>query len=253
MAWWCGLGMVLAGSLRADLAGPAWRARALLGPGHWSQVVRIERARTAFVPERVLYALIFELENRLWYYAGDEGTQSLSLQSGRLEQDKADLEPLLRAVVPGLRRYSVQASGEPVPVEPGPRESLPQGCFIACVAFLQSLVADGRPPDAARLVAYYGAPSVRSPGHTVLYFEREGSRYYYDPQGGPTPVPIPDWLADDALTIARFSAPGAGHAPPKRAVFLALQVPSSLRGEWPERDRMAGGPPPRAGAGISGG
>ena len=30
-------------------------------------------------------------------------------------------------------------------------------------------------------------------------------------------------------------------------MFLALQVPSSLRGEWPERDRMAGGPPPRAG------
>lgn len=210
-------------SLPADMQESAWRARAMLGPEHWACVLRIERVRPQSASRQVRYALVFELEDRLWFYADDEGTQSLSLWRGHLVRDKADLGPLLKEIDPGYVRHEFVPTPPVADRPPAGPAPLPQGCFIACVAYLQSLAAAGRRPEDARLLSYYGAAPVGSRGHTVLYYTENGRRYYYDPQAASSPAAISDRVPTEALAIARAAAPGRGYARPERAVFLPLR------------------------------
>jgi len=229
-------------SLRADMQESAWRARAMIGPDRWARVLRIERVRPRAASPEVRYALVFELEDRLWFYADDEGTQSLSLRRGRLERDKADLGPLLKEIDPGYRRHElVLIAPASVKTPAASAAPLSQGCFIECVAYLQSLAAAGRMPEDARLLAYYGAVAVGSRGHTVLYFKEKGRRFYYDPEATPGLAAIPDQVPPDALAIARVAAPGVGYARPARAVFLPLRPPAAALREWRGREVAAGG------------
>ena len=237
----CGLFIATVASLSADMEESAWQARTMLGPEHWAQVLRIARVRGGVQALPVRYALVFEFEDRLWFYAADEGTQSLSTRRGRLERDKADLGPLLKEIDPGYVRHDLVLKAPVVVRAPGRPAPLPQGCFIECVAYLQSMLAAGRNPGDVRLLAYYGAPSVGRRGHTVLYFAEKGSRYYYDPEASPTLVPIPDYVPLEALAVARLAAPGVGYAKPERAVFLPLRVPAMTGPDWRGREVAAGG------------
>jgi hypothetical protein len=221
---WCSLALLAAVSLPADMRESAWRARGMLGPARWAQVLRIGLAQRGSTPAREVYALVFELEDRLWYYADDSGTESLSTQRGRLAQDMADLGPLLKKVDPRFDRYEVLRR-EPGDIVTSDRAAaLPQGCFIECVAYLQAMSDLGRAPDEARLVSYYRAAGGRTQGHTVLYFARQGEGFFYDPEGSQAPVPIGHEVRLEALAIARAAAPAFGYPPLERAVFLPLQV-----------------------------
>jgi hypothetical protein len=234
----CCLALVFAAPLAADMQDSAWRARDLLGPDRWAQVLKIENSRGSAQPPTV-YALVFELEGRLWIYAENRGTESLSTHRDRLEQDKADLGPLLRNIDPGFTRFSVLRTAPPraanarVPVE------LPNGCFIESVAFLRSLVATGRTPDQARLLAYYGINGPGHGGHTILYYERHGQRFFYDPAGPATPLLIAESVRPDALAIAQVAAPKFDQRRPERAVFLPLRVPAAFPLEWSDRQTVA--------------
>jgi hypothetical protein len=219
---WC-LGLARAD---ADMLASARRAQEMLGPGGWSEVLQIQRARQGFVPASVVYALVFELEDRLWFYEENSGTQSLSLWRDHLAADKAELGPLLRAIDPGFAHFEAIDPVPPPRPEFAGRAELPQGCFIDCVARLRAMIATGNPPEEARLLACYPDPAHGARGHTLLYFVRAGRRFCYDPGNGAQARPIPAAISADALTLARWSFPGGGLPPPQRAVFLALRVPS---------------------------
>lgn len=215
-----------AAGVGADLREAAYRAQALLGPGVWSQVVKIKNSRPDNVRPSVVYALVFELEARLWFYAANSGTESLSLESGRLEEDKRALGPLLREIHAGFRRHEVlPARYEREREQTG--EALPNGCLVESVAFLRRLIDEGASPDEARLLAYYASAWPGGRGHTVLYFEREGRRYYYDPADGDGPREISATVSAEALAIARETVPRHAFMLPDRAVFLPLQLPSA--------------------------
>jgi len=217
LSWLVG-GMLAAVPLSADMRDAAFIARELLGPDVWSRVLRIEATRPGAGPA-VIHALVFELEERLWYYTADSGTQSLSLFRDRLAQDKTRLEELVRVIEPGLVRCRV------VKARPGPvHGDLPNGCFIECVAFLRIMVAAGE----ARLLAYYGAAAGGARGHTVLYFVRAARRYFFDPQRSIVPQPVADTVPVEPLAIALAAAPGPGYALPQRAVFLPLHLPGPV-------------------------
>ena len=239
---WYSVALLAAASLRADLPDAARQAQAMIGHDRWSRVLRIESVRPGSARPVVVHALVFELEDRLWYYAAGSGTESLSLYRGRLAQDKADLGPLLHEVVPSMVRFDVL---EPAPAAPAaglPRGGLPNGCFIESVAYWQRLVDTGQGPDEARLVSYYGPPAGNVPGHTVLYFARGEQRYYYDAHGSAVPRPIPGRVPAGALAIAQYAAPGPGHAPPVRAVFLPLRSPLPPDPRWKGRAMAANKP-----------
>lgn len=234
------MGLLLLGvlPLRADVDALAAvrRARELIGPALWAEVVRLDRAGPG-----VVHLLVFELEDRLWGYEPGVGTQSLSLYGGRIEQDKADLGPLLREIEPGYRGHTViDPAWAPEPS--GLASSrLPAGCFIESVARLRDMVARGQAPDEARLLAYYAPVATGTRGHTVLYYERGGRRFLFDPERPAAPLRLPRYLPDDALQAARVATAEAGFTVPRRALFLPLRLPGPGR---PAFAVAAGDPPP---------
>lgn len=149
-------------------------AQALLGPGGWSRVVRIEVAGPA---PRTEYALVFELEHALWFYAWDSGTQSLSEYWGRTARDERDLGPLLRGIDARYGRWEF-APGEAPGALP---ERLTEGCFIESLALLRRRLQEGRATPDPRLLSYYVETSGGLKGHTVLQFSVPGGVGIIDP------------------------------------------------------------------------
>ena len=220
----CSVIFAVATALGSDLRESAWRAREMIGPDHWAQGLQIEIARGSSRPKTV-HALVFELEDRLWYFSDDTGTESLSLYRDHLAEDKADLGPLLRQIDPGFVRYQVlpDESRGAAPVRD--RRPLRHGCFIESVAQLRAMVERGQAPDHARLLSFYGMNGAHGGGHTVLYFERQGKRFFYDPSEPAAPVLIPNQVRPDALDVARLAVPTFVSQPPQRAVYFPLRVP----------------------------
>ncbi len=215
----------------ADTLSSARTARALLGPDLWSRVLSIENTHgTARYPAQ-LYALVFELEGRLWIYTGLDGTQSLSLYANRLERDKADLGPLLREVSPALARFEDVTDALPSRLVSRVKETedLPNGCFVKCVARWRALLAEKSLPDEAGLLAYYIDTVAGRLGHTVLVYRQDGRRYVYDPEGEGTVFFVPEWLPGDPLRLARAVYPLSHRQALADARLLALNSPIAVR------------------------
>lgn len=220
--------LVTATILRADSLVSAQIARTLLGPGVWSRVLHLENTSgTARYPAQ-LNALVFELEERLWIYTEYDGTQSLSLYAGRLEQDKTDLGPLLREVLPELRRFTdVTESFElrgPLS-RASDAEMLPSGCFIKCIARWRALQRDAAPPEEVSLLAYYVDTMSGRLGHCVLLYRQDGRRYVYDPEGEGSVSLLPKIKSNEALAIARAIYPSGLSQTPFQARLLTLRQP----------------------------
>jgi hypothetical protein len=222
-----GLLLLTAPVLRADSLASACLARALLGPGVWSRVLHIENQRTNPRHPAQFHALVFAIEDRLWLYDPLEGTRSLSRYAGRLEQDKADLTPLLRAVLPGFVRVDDVTGKLPAPdstpVAPARAGSLSFGCFVKCILRWRTLQDGPTPPDAAGVLAFYFDTGVGQRGHSVLVYGENGHRYVYDPEDGETarlsstgPDPTPLQMAREICTLQR----------PFDARLLALHGPA---------------------------
>ncbi len=214
--------------LRADSLASVQIARALLGPDVWSRVVRIDNGTgSARYPSR-LHALVFELEDRLWFYTEYDGTQSLSLYAGRLERDKADLWPLLREVVPDMRRFT-DVTDSIAPPKPLSRasdaEMLPSGCFIKCIARLRALQRDAAPPEDVGLLAYYVETMSGRVGHCVLVYRQDGHRYVYDPEGEGKVSLVPTVASNDPLALARAIYQADVNQPLTHARLVTLRQP----------------------------
>ncbi len=197
----------------------AFQARAMLGEGLWSQVVRIENERAgrgSRYPAE-FHGLLVEFQGILWLYTEFDGTQSLSRYAGRVETDRQNLGPLLQAVEPGLTRYEEVHSGPPFGTLARPP---PYPCFLASVARWQRLQLEPNPPTRARLLAIY--PDGHRQGHMVLEYWREGRRYVFDPEFPAEDRELSVKLAEDPLKVARVLHRRDARLKPARAVPLEL-------------------------------
>ena len=201
----CLLGIVLltVAPLRAhDGLSEARRAQALLGPEIWSRVLRLENdARGGRYP-RLVYALVFELADVLWFYTATEGTRSFSLHRGRLAEEKADFGPLLHDIEPGFARWSIARDEGGAPALMA--GELRNGCFIQSVAELRRRLAQGEPMKRPSLLSYYVDTAEGRRGHTVLTFEAGGRLEVIDPERPKKPQRFAADLADNALGLARL-------------------------------------------------
>ena len=175
----------------------ARRAQALLGPGVWSQVIRVENeARVSRYP-RELHALVFELAGVLWFYTDTDGTQSFSLRRGRLAEEKADFAPLLRDIERGFTRWSVAPEGEATP------GNLPNGCFVESVAALRERIERGEAVASAQLLSYYIDTADGRHGHTVLSFATSRGVEVIDPDRPKQVLRYSASQAEGALQLAQ--------------------------------------------------
>lgn len=211
--------LLLAVPLCADSRDSAFQARAMLGPGVWSRVLRIENeqaGRGSRYPA-VFHGLVVAFRDILWLYTEFDGTQTLSQYAGRLAEDQANLGPLLRAVEAGLVRFEDVTDHPPFGVLARPP---PYHCFLACVARWQQLQREPLPPVRARLLAYY--VDRQRQGHMVLEYWRADRRYVFDPQHPLSERELPARLGDDPLKVARALVHPADRQRPVRASELRL-------------------------------
>jgi hypothetical protein len=199
---WSLLLFVVAAGLRAsDSLGEARRARSLLGPGVWSEVIEVDnRAGVGRYPADV-YALVFEFEHILWFYTDTDGTQSLSQYAGRTDRDKADLGPLIKAVDPGFGAWKV------VPESPGaaaapPAGRLKNGCVIESIALLRRRIMLGAAVADPKLLFYYVRTPAGLHGHTVLAFDSGKTFTVIDPEFPRAPWSIPRSRAGSPVALA---------------------------------------------------
>ena len=231
-----GLGLAALASARADASlDHARAARARLGSGVWSRIVRIENTATRSRYPRELHALVFEVGGLLWFYCDADGTQSFSTHYRQLAAEKADFAPLLRAIEPGFTRFAVVADDPAAP--PPPRAELPNGCFIDSYAALRDLLARGELIASARLLMVYYRIGGSLRGHTVLAYDTPGGSYVMDPTPPDhTAQRVPPARAGDAVAVAQ-------EARPELAIARARWVPTELPRSTPLVAALASAPP----------
>ncbi len=156
----------------------ARQARQMLGPEIWARTLRIENTNSRSLYPAVVYATVFEFDSLLWFYTETDGTQSLSRQLGRLEEDKVDLLPLLQRIDPGFVAYEALPE-EGVRFIGAPRRLL-NGCFIDSVAALRTAFDAGVPITEASLLTYYMEINGRRLGHTVLIYTTDVGVFVID-------------------------------------------------------------------------
>jgi hypothetical protein len=191
--------LLLAVALRADdgLA-DALQARALLGADVWSRVIRIENEGSVRRYPRTVFALVFEICGRLWFYTDLDGTQSFSLFRNRMAEEKADFGPLLRDIEPGFVRW--REVPDPPATAPLSRGPLRNACFIKSIAAWRALGAlAGRP----QLLTYYLNTPAGLRGHTVLTYVSHDRLEVLDPDWPKSAIELSEALAGDAVALAR--------------------------------------------------
>ncbi len=235
---------LLALALRAEPSlEQASRAQALLGPEVWSRILKIENSGRASRYPRCLHALVFELAGILWFYTAVDGTQSLSLNQGRLAEEKADMGPLLRDIEPGFTRWSIVRPKSPV--SGVQRGALSNGCFIESIAELRLRLARGETLERPQLLSYYDETPSGLHGHTVLVFGRDENWELFDPgrpqarllvakQHGSDPLALARALEGETVVKARYVA--LDFAGPRVDASIA-SAPSSVRERGTEREQ----------------
>lgn len=216
----------------------ARQARQMLGPAIWSRVLRIENANPQSQYPAVVYATVFEFDSLLWFYTDTNGTQSLSRQLGRLEEDKAELQPLLQRIDPGFADYEILPE-EGVQFAGAPQRLL-NGCFIESVAALRAAFDAGVPMREAALLTYYIDHDGRRFGHTVLVYTTGEGTFVIDRGRRRTPRPLEiAGLHADAMEVARAAQGNYLAEEIVRARWVAAVIPATLLAPAYAGDRVA--------------
>ena len=179
-------------------------AQSLLGSETWSRLIKVENRTPSLTYPRNTYALVFEFNGILWFYAPGNGTQSLSLYSGRAGRDKEDLLPLLREIEPGFVRFrEIQDQ----PYLPEPTRVLPNGCFLESMAAARVRVARGDRIEEAAILLYYARWGGRVHGHAVFAYKTPGGVFVDDSVRTRSARIGGEW-SREPLELARIYEPG---------------------------------------------
>lgn len=178
----------------------ARQAQAMLGADVWSQVIRVENDGKAKHYPRVVYALVFELADILWFYTDTDGTQSFSQHRGMLAEEKANYAPLLRGIDPGFAKWTVVDDRTPLATDAAP---IPNGCFIESVVALRDRLLKGGEAVRPQLLSYYIETRSGLQGHTVLSYEANGVIEVVDSAQEGKRFTFSSALGTDALKLAR--------------------------------------------------
>jgi len=207
----------------ADMS-DAFAARAMLSPDTWARVVRLDNShprgawRGQMYP-RIVYGLVFEFSGALWFYADEDGTQSLSRTLGTLDRDKADPGPLFRDIEPGISSWQ-WVDDVPGPKGPASRRP-PRVCFIDSLRALDQRRAVGGEADSPQLLLYYLNTRIGRLGHTVLLFRAGGALSVIDATQSDEVIRIPSYLGSDLRSIAEYLRNG----PVSSVRALPISVP----------------------------
>lgn len=230
---------------RADLDS-ALQAQHMLGRDTWSRVLKIHNQERRGLYPAVVYATVFEFNGILWFYTDADGTQSLSLYKNRLEQDKADLAPLLLAISPGFRSFVELPDRAEAPRERYAK--LRNGCFVESVHALRRLQAKGKGVTDAKLLLFYVATEGRGVvGHTGLVFTTAEGDFYWDPERPGRFESLEDPVTDEAIGVVREVLSRREVARVQRALFVPVrgiarpeaQFAAAPQEKEPARDRRA--------------
>jgi hypothetical protein len=203
----------------------ARQAQSILGPDVWSRVIKIENRRQLSVYPTTTYGLVFEFNAMLWFYTRHNGTQSISMYAGHLEQDKRNLLPLLQDIEPGFARYEIETRDLGFKSFEGP---LPNGCFVESLAAFRSQLAHGEPLRRASLLLYYSSTAPGAvKGHTVLVYETSQGTFVFDPARG-AERPIRAAWPSEPLAFAKLIEPTL-RAQLVQARCIPLKVHSEAR------------------------
>lgn len=223
-------------SLRAHVQS-ALQARAMLGDATWSRVLEIKNTDRYSPYGRRVHATVFEFNGLLWFYTDANGTQSLSLCLGRLEQEKADLGPLLHAICPGFVSFTDITGRESWTGRPERDGSFPKlrnGCFVESLAALRRFLRQGEPLTEARLLLLYvRTASGGIAGHTGLVFSTPAGRFFWDPEA-PTQTnrvssheQAPDRMAARIYGLQPTKIADARFIPVRSALVVATHEPAA--------------------------
>jgi hypothetical protein len=231
---------VVVGAIDAPTQESAWQARLMLGEGVWAKVLRIENDNPASPYPATVYATVFEMGGILWFYTGMDGTQSFSLHRGRVEEEKGEMDRLLRAIEPGFKRHDVLPDA--MPVWAHDRGPLRNGCFINSLVALRDALEHGVPIKQARLLTYYLKRRGGVVGHTVLVYQTDLGLHVVDgPDKDSTPVFL--HATDDGLELARRLLPSGQRHRLVTTRWFELISPAAdadTRADWLV---VVGGPP----------
>jgi hypothetical protein len=222
-----------AGAGEAAGLADAAAARALLGDGTWSRLVRIENANPRGILSRspyprTVYALVFELSGILWFYTDADGTQSLSLTRNTAARDEAEPGPLFRAIDAGFTSWAwVDAAA--APRGPAARRP-PNACFVESVSALLQRLAVGGEAASPRLLSYYVDTQFGRLGHTVLVFGTASGLAAIDPEASGLPERLPAELGTDPRAISAYIRGGPVAA--ARTIPLGCARKPASPGQW---------------------
>ena len=178
----------------------AEKARSLLGPDVWSEVIEIKNAAPSRSHPSRVYATVFEVSSALWIYMPAEGTQSLSRFFGQAGKDRGELLPLVKGIYAGFEHLDVVASGSVIPARYD--GSLENGCFIESLALLRERSLAGQAAVQPRLLIFYREENSHIYGHTVLTFYDQGRVWVVDPAFGRKPQRFTAASADTPIRLA---------------------------------------------------
>ncbi len=222
----------------------AQQARAELGSGVWSRVLRIDNSNPHNGYPSTVFATVFEFDGILWFYTDANGTQSFSLHRGRLDEEKANFTSLVQAISPDFRFFEIlpEVAGKPVHVTSA---RLPNGCFIDSLAALRYRIEAGDAILRASLLSVYVGRGATLHGHTVLAYETPAGAFLIDSAVSPEPVRLAGaTLAHDPIRAAQAVMKNV-----TRALWLPVVAPkrdpSSLMAAMTPSERQ-----PATGAGF---
>lgn len=212
--------LLVASVLRAgDTLMHAEQAQAMLGPEIWSRVLRVSNTARGGEYPPVVHALVFEFAGILWFYADVNGTQSLSVRTDHLAEDKADFGALLHEIEPGFTGYCEIKEAHTVD---GGAGHPPNDCFIASVAALRALLERGEMIEQAQLLSYYVRRGAHQLGHTLLTYVTEQGMFALDPEFSAQPRQIKPAQFQDALALAQHLSEVDGVV---KARWVAVTLP----------------------------
>ncbi|MDB6127947.1 MAG: hypothetical protein JWM35_1843 [Verrucomicrobia bacterium] len=200
----------------------ARKAQAMLGPETWTRVIEITNTSATATYPAIVTALVFEEGGLLWFYTDGEGTQSLSLYSNRLAQEKENLGELLRAIDAGFTRFTVVPDRltEPAWVR---GDSVPNGCFIESIAAMRTRILLGETIERPRLLSCYALTRKGLRGHTVLTYHTPSGFFLLDPTHSARPKLMPEKWMENPVALAGVALEGAKVL---KARWVALDLPA---------------------------